>query len=135
MGRVEPENESLSGERPGPGPDIVQSIVDRIVEVARPVRVLLFGSRSRGDARPDSDLDFLVVVPSGVHRRQVAQDIYQRLVGIKTPVDVVVVTEEDVKRYADTSSLVIEPAMREGEIVYEAVPAGRSSRVAEEGAK
>lgn len=30
----------------------------------RPGRVLLFGSRARGDARPDSDLDLLVVMPS-----------------------------------------------------------------------
>ncbi len=29
----------------------------------RPGRVVLFGSRARGDARPDSDLDLLVVMP------------------------------------------------------------------------
>ena len=31
----------------------------------RPGRVLLFGSRARGDARPDSDFDLLVVMPPG----------------------------------------------------------------------
>jgi hypothetical protein len=34
----------------------------------RPGRVLLFGSRARGDARPDSDLDLLVVIGEGAER-------------------------------------------------------------------
>ena len=107
-------------------PGLIATIVDRTVEVAQPTRILLFGSGARGDMHPDSDLDFLVVVPSGVHRRRLAQTVYRRLIGITTPVDLVVVTEEDVERYRNTSCLVIEPALREGKVVYEheAIPAG-----------
>jgi predicted nucleotidyltransferase len=47
----------------------VDRIVRRIVEAVHPLRIILFGSRARGDARPDSDLDLLVVMPEGTHRR------------------------------------------------------------------
>jgi uncharacterized protein len=48
---------------------IVRVIVDRIVKVAHPRAIVLFGSAARGQMRPDSDLDFLIVVAGPVHRR------------------------------------------------------------------
>jgi predicted nucleotidyltransferase len=43
--------------------EVVDEMTRRLVEFYRPVRIYLFGSEARGDAGPDSDLDFLVVVP------------------------------------------------------------------------
>lgn len=43
--------------------DAIAEIARRLVEFYNPVRIYLFGSEARGDAGPDSDLDFLVVVP------------------------------------------------------------------------
>jgi hypothetical protein len=40
-------------------------IRDRLVFALRPDAIWLFGSRARGDARPDSDFDLLVVLPDG----------------------------------------------------------------------
>ena len=45
--------------------------------------------------------------------------IYRRLHGVGVPVDVIVVSSEDVARYRDSHSLVIKPALREGRTVYE----------------
>lgn len=56
-----------------PDPKILDDLVQRIVEVAQPRRIILFGSAVRGDMRPDSDIDILVVAPDGTHRRQTAQ--------------------------------------------------------------
>jgi len=39
---------------------------DRLVASLRPRMVWLFGSRARGDARPDSDFDLLVVLPDAL---------------------------------------------------------------------
>jgi predicted nucleotidyltransferase len=53
-----------------PDPKILNDLVRRIVEIAQPRRIILFGSAVRDDMRPDSDIDILVVVPDGTPRRQ-----------------------------------------------------------------
>lgn len=98
---------------------ILEEIVRRIVEVARPERIILFGSAARGEMDPHSDVD-LMVVKGGVHRRDTAVLILDELGGVGAAVDVVVVTPEDVERYGDSHALVIKPAMQEGKVVYEA---------------
>jgi predicted nucleotidyltransferase len=101
-----------------PDPKILDDLVRRIVEVVQPRQIILFGSAVRGDMRPDSDIDILVVVPDGTHRRQTAQTIYQHLIGLQTAVDVVVATESDLRVYGDNFSLVYYPALREGRAIY-----------------
>lgn len=100
--------------------DVVRTIVDRIVAVAHPSRVILFGSAARGDTDADSDYDFLVIVRGPAHERKVAQGIYRNLRGILAPVDVVVVTEEAVAKYGHRVGTIIRPALREGVCVYAA---------------
>jgi len=97
----------------------IQEIVRRIVEVARPEKIILFGSAARGELGPNSDVD-VMVVKSGVRRRKLAGDIYMNLFGVEQAVDVVVVTPEDIERYGKCPALVIEPALREGKVVYDA---------------
>ncbi len=100
-------------------PDKLREILRRIVEVAEPERIVMFGSAARGEMRPDSDVD-LLVVKAGAQRRIVAEDIYERLVGVGQAVDVVVVTPEDIERFGDSPALVLRPALREGTVVYSA---------------
>ena len=97
--------------------EILDEIVRRIVQVAQPEQIILFGSAARGKMGPNSDVD-LLVVKSGAHRRRLAQAIYMNLFGVGQAVDVVVVTSEDIERYKDSFALVIEPALREGRVVY-----------------
>jgi len=82
-------------------PDLkkVDELVRRIVEVAHPLRVILFGSAARGKMGPHSDLDILVVMPNGVHRRKTAQEIYRHLWGFGFAKDIIVVTESDIREY------------------------------------
>ncbi len=100
-------------------PDVVQRVVERIVEVAHPTRVVLFGSAARGEMGRDSDLYMLVIVRGPVHRGDFAGRIYGNLRGVGAPVDVVVVTEEDVSAYGHRVGSIIRPALREGVVVYE----------------
>ena len=97
--------------------EVLDEIIRRIIEVAEPEKIILFGSAARGEMGPNSDVD-LLVVKSGVHRRRLTQAIYMNLFGVGQAVDVVVVTPEDVERYKDSFALVIEPALREGKVVY-----------------
>ena len=105
-----------------PDPKKVDELVRRIVEVAHPLRIILFGSAARGEMKPDSDIDVLIVVPEGTHRRQTAQKIYRHMIGFPLAVDVVVVTESDLHKYKDNFSLVYYPALRKGKEIYAAEP-------------
>ncbi len=100
--------------------EIVSRVVERIISVASPSRIILFGSLARGDSGPDSDLDLLVVVPPDRHRRKTAQAIYRNLVDIGSAVDVVVVTSVDLERYRDHPGMVIHTAVEEGRELYAA---------------
>ena len=100
--------------------ETLREVVRRIVAVADPERIILFGSAARGTFKKESsDMD-LLVVKSGVHRRRLAQEIYMKLIGVGKAVDVVVVTPEDVERFDNSPALVIAPALREGRVIYAA---------------
>jgi predicted nucleotidyltransferase len=99
--------------------EALQEIVRRIVQFAQPEKIILFGSGARGTLSPNSDLD-LLVIKSGAHRRKLAQAIYRQLYGVGYPVDVIVVTPEDIRRYGNNPDLIIEPALREGKVLYAA---------------
>ena len=101
-----------------PDPKKIDELVRRIVEVAHPLRIILFGSAARGAMGPHSDLDVLVVMPDGIHRRKTAQEIYRRLWGFGFAKDIVVVTESDLRKYGDNFSLIYYPALREGREIY-----------------
>ena len=53
---------------PRPRAPLISGIVRRLVDVYRPERIYLFGSAARGDAGPDSDYDFMVVVSDDTPR-------------------------------------------------------------------
>ncbi len=97
----------------------MREIVRRVVEVAQPEQIILFGSAARGEMRPNSDVD-LLVVKANAHRRQLAKQIYRHLVGVGQAVALIVVTPDDLERYRDSHALVIAPALREGKVVYAA---------------
>ena len=97
----------------------IKEIIRRIVKVSNPDKIILFGSRVRRKPRFNSDID-LLVIKSGVSRRgKLAEKIYNNLYGVGEAVDLVVATPQDVKKYRDSFCLVIEPALREGKVIYE----------------
>jgi uncharacterized protein len=100
--------------------EILQEIVQRVVEVAKPEKIILFGSAARGKMGRNSDVDLLVVKRGKYNRSRLAGDIYMNLHGVGHAVDVIVVTPEDVERYRDTHCLIIKPALQEGREVYHA---------------
>lgn len=96
----------------------LDDIVHRIVEAANPRRIILFGSAARGTMGPDSDLDLLIVMPEGVHRRKTSHKIFRALKGIGMSKDVIVVTEKDVAEHRNNPSLVLMSALDEGMELY-----------------
>jgi predicted nucleotidyltransferase len=98
----------------------LDDIIARIVEVADPERIVLFGSAARGTMGPHSDIDLLVIVPGNIHRGRLTEDIYMNLIGVGQAVDVIVVTPEEVERHRDSHPLIISSALKDGRVVYDA---------------
>ena len=93
----------------------------KIIEgVASPRKILLFGSAARGETGENSDIDLLVVVKNGTHRRNTARRIYRALLGVGFAIDIVVVTEDDLEKYAETPGMIIASAIEEGHEIYAA---------------
>jgi predicted nucleotidyltransferase len=98
--------------------ELLDDLVQRIIQAVHPLRIILFGTAATGRMRANSDLDLLVIMPDGVHRRRTAQAIYRSLTGLGIAKDIVVVTESDVREYGRNPSLVLCPALREGTELY-----------------
>lgn len=94
----------------GPDPGVIDEFVRRIVAVAHPERIIVFGSAARGQMGPDSDIDVIVVKTGVPHRRRLAQEIYMSLGGLGVAMDVIVATTEDVEHLQDRVGSVIAPA-------------------------
>lgn len=95
----------------------LDEIIRRVVEVADPERIILFGSAARGEMGPHSDVD-LLIVKDGADALDLMFRIYRRLYGVGVAVDAIVVSPEDVARYKECHALVIRPALLEGRVVY-----------------
>jgi predicted nucleotidyltransferase len=101
-------------------PAVLKDVIRRVVAVAHPEKIILFGSAARGQMSPHSDVDLLVVRGGRFHRGRLEEAIYVNLQGAEAAIDVVVVTPEEVERYRDTHCLVVAAALREGKVVYAA---------------
>lgn len=97
----------------------ISELVRRIVNQFEPEKVILFGYYARGTAGEDSDADVLVVMPVKGSKRKKANEIDVALVGIDLPVDVIVVTPEELERQKNQIGTIIYPALKEGKILYE----------------
>ncbi len=87
-------------------------------------RLLLFGSRARGEARPDSDIDLLVVMPQAtltpLERQQALRSLRAALrpLPLRVAVDLVVVGYEDAQRLSGSRWHVVACALREGKELH-----------------
>ena len=120
-----PEDTFVSRQKSRTGTGIdwrLSEVVRRIVEVAQPEKIILFGSAARGEMGRNSDLDLLVVKSGDYHKGRITGEIYRHLIGVGQAVDVILVTPEEVDRYRNSHPLVIKPALKEGKVVYERDP-------------
>ena len=100
-------------------PACLPEAIERIRRQCDPLRIILFGSWARGQARPDSDLDLLVVLPRVEDKRRAAVEIMRALNGLPVSKDVVVTTPEEIAERGNTIGHVLRPALREGKVLYE----------------
>src|SRR3989441_10250283 len=108
---------------------LLEQIVARIVEQAQPEKVILFGSRARGDARSSSDFDILVIKESDEPRSRRDVPLYRALAGLWADVDIMVYTPEEVWEWSAVPQAFVTTAVREGRILYERAPCVKAKAV------
>jgi predicted nucleotidyltransferase len=98
----------------------IEEMAQRIAAAFSPDKIILFGSRARGEAGPESDVDLLVLFDELEIPRGRAAQLYSVLAGCSSlPKDIVVSTTARFERYRDVVNTVYWPAAREGKILYE----------------
>ena len=97
---------------------LTQKIADILTEKMDASMVWLFGSYARGDAGPDSDVDFLVVVPtSSKTRYQRAVEALYHTNDIHIPKDIIVLTQAEWEKHLKAPSSLGSIVLREGVIL------------------
>lgn len=100
--------------------EIIEQAGRRLAEVAAaPARVFVFGSHARDDADADSDLDFLVVERGDRPPPEEMVRLRAALPPLGVPVDVIVMSEDLVRRRRDVPGSLVYWAMREGRLIAE----------------
>src|SRR5947209_5366257 len=95
-------------------PQKIQAAVRRLIEAARPRKIILFGSQARGDARADSDLDLLVIEAQVQDRVAEIVRLNRVLRGLILPVELLVISEAEFADWSNTPGNVYYEAHREG---------------------
>src|SRR5215467_12493157 len=92
----------------------IQALADKIASEFHPEKIILFGSHARGDAKPDSDVDLLVIMDSDQHPARAAAEITCRLHPRSYPLDLIVRTPETVRTRLHMNDWFMRDVMRQG---------------------
>jgi len=99
-------------------PEPIQTAAARL-HAARPTAtIILFGSQARGDARPGSDVDFLVVQPEVTSRREEMTLLSNLLRPLRLPADVLVASRRTFAKWAAVPGTIYHTAATEGRVLY-----------------
>ena len=99
---------------------LIQEIVRRLLDVARPGRIILFGSAATGKMTSDSDIDLLVIEPEPDNTRDESVKLRRALGEVGYPVDVIDISTE---RFEETKNIIggiADPAHKYGRVPYKA---------------
>jgi uncharacterized protein len=99
--------------------ELLQEAVQRILSVGSPEKIVLFGSWARGQARPNSDLDLLIIEESDLPRYRRAGRYRMALLGLFPAKDIVVWTPSEVALWRDVPNAFITAILAEGRVLYE----------------
>jgi len=101
-------------------PEKVEAVVKRLIEVARPRKIIIFGSYACGNVGENSDLDVLVVTGSEVENPRAESVRLRDAVGdIDMPMDIIVIPEARFEVLRHCPGLIYHEASTNGQVVYE----------------
>ena len=84
------------------------------------LRIILFGSRAKGNAKEDSDWDFLVIVDKDLDRKKkwdIIIKIKRKLAELKIPNDIIINSIREFEEKKDNVGYITYYALREGKVL------------------
>jgi predicted nucleotidyltransferase len=99
---------------------LTTEIVRRILAVAAPDRMILFGSAATGTMTPDSDIDLLIVEPNPANRHEESVKIRSAIGDIPFAADVIVINTKRFEAAKNIFGGIAYPAHKYGQALYEA---------------
>ena len=115
MGEVEQANTEL-----GIDGSLVREIVRRVLSVASPEKIILFGSAAKGGMTRDSDIDLLVVETDPRDQRKESVRIADALRGLGYPFDVIIISADWFEASKNVIGGIAYPANKYGKVIYAA---------------
>jgi len=100
--------------------ETIQEIVRRILSVAKPDKIILFGSAAAGQMTRDSDIDLLIVEPDVSDQREQYVRIIRALWDLRYPFDVLFITTQWFEESKEVIGGIAYPADKYGKVIYEA---------------
>ena len=98
---------------------VLNEVVRRVLAVAKPDRIILFGSAATGQMTKDSDIDILIVEPVAENRHEESVAITDAIGDVRFPVDVKIISSERFEATKNIIGGIAYPAHKYGRILYE----------------
>jgi uncharacterized protein len=95
------------------------NIINRIIDLTSPEKIILFGSQAKGTVAANSDIDLLILIEGVINKRKTAQQLYKDLLPLKGAVDLIIDTPENYNKYKKEKSFIYYQIEKTGKVVCE----------------
>jgi predicted nucleotidyltransferase len=100
---------------------LIEEVTHRLAAAAPGARVILFGSRARGEERRNSDVDLLVIKKGDVENpRAESARLRRELRGLRVGLDLVVIGSDYAEEWGHLEGSFVNEALSEGRVLVEA---------------
>jgi predicted nucleotidyltransferase len=99
---------------------LIDDIVRRVLSVAAPDRIILFGSAAGGQMTPDSDVDLMILETAPSDPRAERAAIRHALFGLGRAFDLIVMPTEKFESSKHVIGTAAWPATQSGKVIYDA---------------
>lgn len=96
----------------------IESITAQLVDKYKPEKIILFGSAARGDATPDSDMDFLIIKNDTPYMGRDRMIEVSRLIDRNLPADFLVYRRDEFEKRLAMGDPFLEMVVAEGKVLY-----------------